>query len=166
VFIVIADASRRIRAGTALAVVMCFVPACGGPVAEPIPDSLTREQERVLLDREILTRRTRVEAEISRLGPDHAWAGRYYEGDGLGSNTVIWVAPESGCLAVSSGCLGIYGANWGKVEAHGARITLVFERALTAEVSASFDSEYEIERAGDGRVLNPLSSRQPLALQH
>jgi len=43
-------------------------------------------------------------------------------------------------------------------------VTLIFERTPAKAGRAWFDSEYEVERAGDGRVLNPLSSRQPLAL--
>ncbi len=124
-----------------------------------------REEERTLLEREIEERCTKVEAEITRLGPEHAWAGRYYEGDGLGSNTTIWVAPDSGCLAVYTGCLGLYGANWGKVEAHGLRLTLVFERTPTQFLFRPFDTEFEIAKAGGSRVLNPMGSGEPLSLE-
>ena len=44
------------------------------------------------------------------------WAGRYYRGDGLGSNDHVVVAPTHGTLMTNSGCLGIYGLEHGAVE--------------------------------------------------
>lgn len=163
-FTVAGQSTHVPRSRAALAIALLLGSGCGGQVAETVAPSITPEQEHEELQREIAERRTKIEAEIARLGSGHAWAGQYYEGDGLGSNTTVWVAPESGCLAVSGGCLGIYAANWGRVEAHGARITLHFDRVPGGRVSTEFDSEYTVWKAGDGRVLNPSSSRAPLSL--
>src|SRR5690242_11837304 len=47
--------------------------------------------------------------EIASLGPAHAWAGRYYVGDGFDRNVMLLVAPDAGCVASWVGCLGLYG---------------------------------------------------------
>ena len=47
--------------------------------------------------------------------PGHAWAGQYYEGDGLGANIRMSLAPRSGVAATWHGCMGLYGANRGRV---------------------------------------------------
>ena len=58
--------------------------------------------------------RQRILKEIARLS-NHPWAGEYYEGDGLGANIRISLAPDAGVAATWHGCLGLYGANRGKI---------------------------------------------------
>lgn len=58
--------------------------------------------------------RKRIQQETATL-KQHPWAGDYYEGDGLGANIRISLAPEAGIAATWHGCLGLYGANRGKV---------------------------------------------------
>lgn len=58
--------------------------------------------------------REAIDREIASLGA-HAWAADYYEGDGLGANIALSLAPDSGVAATWHGCLGLYGANRGKV---------------------------------------------------
>lgn len=58
--------------------------------------------------------RQRILGEIARLS-NHPWAGEYYEGDGLGANIRISLAPDTGIAATWHGCMGLYGANRGKV---------------------------------------------------
>ncbi|USO00034.1 MAG: hypothetical protein H6810_05065 [Phycisphaeraceae bacterium] len=43
------------------------------------------------------------------------WAGAYYDGDGLGVNRTILIAPENGLLYTWYGCLGLYDANSGPI---------------------------------------------------
>lgn len=47
---------------------------------------------------------------------DHLWAGGYYQGDGLGVNASLYLAPESGFAFIWTGCLGVYDRNHGTVE--------------------------------------------------
>lgn len=63
-------------------------------------------------------RRQRIEAiqrEIRRLDKRHPWAGDYYQGDHLGSNLSLEVAPEAGYHYAWAGCLGTYQEEGGKV---------------------------------------------------
>lgn len=41
------------------------------------------------------------------------WAGNYYEGDGLGANIILSLAPDAGAVTTWTGCLGLYAANHG-----------------------------------------------------
>lgn len=57
------------------------------------------------------------------------WAGTYYEGDGLGENVSIYLAPKAGIAFLDYGCMGLYGGDHGEiVEAlpDGLRLKLVF----------------------------------------
>ncbi|MCB1635595.1 MAG: hypothetical protein KDI51_13450 [Xanthomonadales bacterium] len=60
-------------------------------------------------------RQQQIEAEIAELGSGHPWAGRYAFGDGLGVNQELLIAPVGGFVVTWHGCLGLYGANEGRV---------------------------------------------------
>jgi hypothetical protein len=64
-------------------------------------------------------------AEIKKL-TNHAWAGEYYAGDGLGVNTSVVIAPKSGYVFEWHGCLGLYDRNYGAVVWTNDRIRLSF----------------------------------------
>lgn len=79
----------------------------------------------------------RIDAELKLLdraamkGTDWAkeWAGTYYEGDGLGENASIHLAPKSGIAFLNYGCLGLYGGDHGEVVEtlpDGLRLKLAF----------------------------------------
>lgn len=57
------------------------------------------------------------------------WAGSYYEGDGLGKNVALSLAPDEGFTFTWNGCLGLYDLNYGDVRVDQGRIhlTSVFE---------------------------------------
>lgn len=74
--------------------------------------TLTRQKEAVL-------------AEI-KTEKDHAWAGEYYTGDGLGVNVSLVIAPRSGFAFEWHGCLGVYDRNYGSVTEKDNRIRLTF----------------------------------------
>lgn len=69
--------------------------------------------------------RKEILAEVKRLG-HHDWAGDYYEGDGLGANILLAVAPKSGYVFEWHGCLGLYGRNYGTTAWTNSRIKLSF----------------------------------------
>ena len=70
------------------------------------------ELERIGADVE--KRASDVRVELKTLS-HHAWAGDYYQGDGLGANVRLVLAPKTGVAATWHGCLGLYGANAGAV---------------------------------------------------
>ena len=125
--------------------------ACSKRDVDARTEVLEAEEQRDLLEGEIRKRANEIEGEIARLGPDHAWAGKYYAGDGLCVNVRLWVAPNSGCLATWRGCLGLYGANWGRIQVDGSRLTVVFEHPNTVGEFGCFDSTYAIEGSGKYR---------------
>jgi hypothetical protein len=63
----------------------------------------------------VVRRRAQVREAIE-LGSPAAWAGEYYEGDGLGANIELSLEPEAGIAATWHGCLGLYASNEGEVE--------------------------------------------------
>lgn len=65
-------------------------------------------------------------AEIATLPPDHAWAGDYYYGDGLGANISVSLAPKAGFYFQWVGCMGLYARNYGPVEYRNGRLKFVF----------------------------------------
>lgn len=65
-------------------------------------------------------------AEIATLPPEHAWAGDYYYGDGLGANITVLLAPKAGFYFHWVGCMGLYAQNYGPVEYRNGRLKLVF----------------------------------------
>lgn len=65
--------------------------------------------------REPRERSAAIEAELKR-SPGHAWAGEYYEGDGLGANIRMQISPVAGVAATWHGCLGLYDANEGSIK--------------------------------------------------
>lgn len=85
--------------------------AAARKVAKPAPmetpstatDEAAIERQRKVIDRE-----------IASLGA-HPWAADYYQGDGLGANIRLSLAPAGGVVATWHGCMGLYGANRGKV---------------------------------------------------
>ncbi len=68
------------------------------------------------LPKSIQQRSEAIEHELAGL-PNHPWAGSYYEGDGLGANIRLLMAPDHGVTATWHGCMGLYGANEGLVAA-------------------------------------------------
>jgi hypothetical protein len=69
--------------------------------------------------------RQQIRDEIAR-SDSPPWAGEYYEGDGMGENVSLLLAPESGFLFEWRGCLGTYDRNFGPVDESGGRILVTF----------------------------------------
>ena len=81
---------------------------------------------------EVQDRIDAIKVEIAKPG-DHAWAGEYYQGDGLGSNITFWIAPKSGFAFTHTGCVGLYDENHGDVAER--------DGAVHTTPRLSFDSE-------------------------
>lgn len=71
-------------------------------------------------------RLAKIREEITRLGDEPGWAGRYYRGDGTGVNVNVDLAPEAGFVFTLSGCLGVYDRNFGTVSEKVDRLALTF----------------------------------------
>jgi hypothetical protein len=70
-----------------------------------------------------------IEAESEYLGA-HQWAAEYYEGDGLGANISVVLAPQEGVAARWQGCTGLYGLNHGTVtQDDTGRLRFAFRRS-------------------------------------
>src|SRR5438034_3584564 len=76
-------------------------------------------------ERAAKSKRQAILTEIKKL-PRHEWAGEYYAGDGLGVNTSVVIAPESGYVFEWHGCLGLYDRNYGTVAWTNGRVRLSF----------------------------------------
>ncbi|TWU51424.1 hypothetical protein [Rubripirellula reticaptiva] len=63
--------------------------------------------------------------EIESLG-NHAWAGSYYMGDGLGENVSLVISPTNGYVFEWHGCMGLYDRNFGKIKRQNDRLQLSF----------------------------------------
>lgn len=70
-------------------------------------------------------RRDQIEMEIARL-EKHTWAGEYYQGDGLGMNIAMSIAPKNGFAFSWHGCLGLYDQNYGAVVETNGFLKLTF----------------------------------------
>jgi len=94
--------------------------ASGAGAADRIPAKQSAAAERTAK-----RMREKILAEVKRLG-EHEWAGEYYAGDGLGVNTSVAMAPNSGFVFEWHGCLGLYDRNYGAVTWTNGRIRLSF----------------------------------------
>ena len=81
------------------------------------PDPAAAEN---LLRVEVDARRQRIEEAITQ-APASEWSAEYYEGDGLGENVRVTLDAKIGVAATWRGCMGMYGANEGEVDASNPR---------------------------------------------
>jgi len=98
--------------------------------------------------------RQEIRAEIATL-TGHEWAGTYYEGDGLGVNISLDIAPKSGYLFEWHGCLGLYDRNCGAVTASNGRLRLSFTFANKREGFQGIAEEFVPIPWGDRKYLVP-----------
>lgn len=103
----------------------------------------------------VVRRRDQVLAELAEQ-PSEPWAGEYYEGDGLGENTTLVLAPRSGVAATWFGCMGLYGANEGDIERVDDRtLAFHFNRPNESGRFGMFPATVRIVRWGERRYLIP-----------
>lgn len=78
-------------------------------------------------------RKARLKDEIADAGPGHPWAGDYYEGDGLGSNNSLLIAPSGEYSFESHGCTSFGPTEEGKIRQEGD--ILHFDGDKTSEMA-------------------------------
>jgi len=95
-----------------------------------------------------------IREEIAQL-KKHEWAGEYYEGDGLGVNVSLVMAPKHGYVFEWHGCLGLYDRNYGSVTATNGRLQLSFTFTNKHEGFEGIASEFIPIRWGERKYLIP-----------
>lgn len=130
--------------------------------APPIPPTAAQidrrlEDENLGVPAAVVRRRAKVLAELATKPADE-WAGEYYEGDGLGENTSLYLGAQSGVAATWFGCMGLYGSNEGDIERTGDK-TLVFHfnKSNDERMPGSFPDAVRTVRWGQRRYLIPQS---------
>lgn len=98
--------------------------------------------------------RIKIQDEIKTLG-NHAWAGEYYHGDGMGVNVTLVLAPKSGYVFEWHGCLGLYDRNYGTVTENNGRLHLSFTFANEQEGFQGIAEEFIPIAWGDRKYLIP-----------
>jgi hypothetical protein len=83
----------------------------------------------------------KIQAEISTL-EDHPWAGLYYQGDGLGTNLTLAVAPKAGFAYTWRGCMGLYGQNYGEIIEEDGQLTFSFALENEEDVTGGIPEKF------------------------
>jgi len=94
-----------------------------GNVSQPDEDQWRKETKSV--EGKVNVIHDQVVEEAQQLGKNH-WAGLYYQGDGLGVNIQLDIAPKAGFAFEWQGCLGLYDRNYGTVKEDNGRLKLSF----------------------------------------
>jgi hypothetical protein len=115
---------RASAAAFLLALTCCSSPV---PAPAPAPSPTKRAEEKFTAEAEAeeSSRRDRILAALRKV-PDHAWAGEYYQGDGLGVNQNLLLGPAGDFVFHWRGCLGVYDRNFGSLRHEGQKIHLDF----------------------------------------
>lgn len=82
--------------------------------ASAASDSLMEKKQSKEAEAKIASLRAAIDREAAQFGEEH-WAGNYYEGDGMGANISLAIAPKAGFAYEWHGCLGLYDRNYGPV---------------------------------------------------
>ena len=98
--------------------------------------------------------RSQISTELEGL-PKHAWAGSYYQGDGLGENVSLILAPKNGYVFEWHGCLGLYDRNYGNVTANHETIKLSFTFPNMRQGFQGIADEFLSISWGDRKYLIP-----------
>ncbi|HEY0660871.1 MAG TPA: hypothetical protein VGD21_06105 [Lysobacter sp.] len=155
---------KRVGAGrvATYAVILSCIGASGLLVslarADQAPDAaaLQDEDDARSPPAAVRKRKTAIDEELKQL-KGHPWAGEYYQGDGLGANIVLSLAPQAGVSATWHGCLGLYGANEGRIQAQPTgHLEFKFNRS-NAKQFGGFPDEVVPVRWGERRYLIPSS---------
>lgn len=154
---------RRLRPG----LLVLLVATAGGVALEhwrrslpwpaPDPESWSYEDlsERDRRSPEVQERIEAIEAELASGEALPAWAGEYFFGNGLGRNVTLWVAPEAGCAALWTGCMGPYGEAQGTLSLEGSHLRLHLEGDNNPGAFGDFWTEYVPVAWGERAYLVP-----------
>lgn len=105
--------------------------------------------------RKLHTRESVIQNEIDQL-KSHPWAGRYEYGSPV-SSFWLTIAPQSGFAFSSSGCVGIYGLNYGSVQEADGLLKLVPEEKNRRGDFWGISTELHLISWGDRLYLVPTT---------
>lgn len=138
-----------------------MIHGCSKPqgVAEPAKSSPTFEgdvDEKLSDDAnaQAASLRSQISTELEGL-PKHAWAGSYYQGDGLGENVSFILAPKNGYVFEWHGCMGLYDRNYGNVTVNQESLKLSFTYPNVRQGFQGIADEFLSVSWGDRTYLIP-----------
>lgn len=141
-----------------LSVLIVIVSVCGTWICLSLraeSDKNSYDEKRSEKNQAIVKERMeKIEKEIETL-ENHPWAGSYYEGDGLGVNRRLLIAPESGFAFTWHGCLGLYDQNYGKAIWEKDRVKLSFTFENLEEGFQGLENEFIPVRWDERHYLIP-----------
>src|SRR5687768_12593658 len=97
---------KRTQLASVILILACSTLISGAVAVEPLTQTA--------VDTDVDARFEIVRAEAQQ-ETEHDWAGTYFQGDGLGLNVSMVLAPQEGVAARWNGCLGRYGSNHGGI---------------------------------------------------
>lgn len=156
--------NQRVKAGNVTLYAIVLTSLCATGFMLPFAKALSQEiqtarQPKVEFGKPpqaVSERREAIASELQQL-QGHAWAAEYYEGDGMGANISMSLAPQSGVTATLTGCTGLYGSNEGRIqEQPDGRLRFRFNRA-NARGFGGFPADVMPVRWGARRYLIPDS---------
>jgi hypothetical protein len=106
-------------------------------------------------DARVASLRQAIAQEVARLGDGDSWAGSYYQGDGLGVNVTLDLAPAAGFVFEWHGCMGLYDRNFGAVNLDGDHVHLIPELPNTRKGFEGTPLDFNLVRWGKRRYLIP-----------
>jgi hypothetical protein len=135
-------------------VVASLLPSIGRLAQEPAHEQSVEDPRLgAAAEKEAEVRGARIRAEIARLGDAALWAGSYYRGDGTGVNVQIDLAPASGFVFTSTGCLGVVDRDYGACTERDGRLHLEFSFPEIQQGSRQLSPVLVPARWGERRYL-------------
>lgn len=129
------------------------------PEAAPKQVASTNSSERPQqVPQAVIDRQAAIERDLKR-SPKEAWAGDYYQGDGLGMNVRMLVSPV-GVATTWHGCLGLYGANEGSIRVDSSSSLRFAFNKPNEDKFGGFPGQVVPVRWGERRYLIPPDRMQ------
>ncbi len=127
--------------------------SCSEHESAATPSSLQDERMSEATVVEAALHKAEIATELATLGTQHPWAGQYSRAE-IFSHEELLIAPQSGFVAHSSGCVVTEPRDWGSVSEHDGILKLTPH--FPVDKSVRFDDELLPVRWGERRYLVAL----------